>query len=127
MADYTRQIALANRLVEAKGAAFTFKGSDGTPADANKPWEAGDAPTTGELHAVAVEPSSANRLGLETLSDDLIQRTTVVLIVAPGDGTVEPKNFTHVEYQGDDHGIVFTRELAPDGAQKILYFVGIGL
>lgn len=125
MADFTRQRALANRLVEAKGASFTFSKAE-TAANPAEPWKGGTAGATGTLWCVRVEPSSATRLGISTIKEDLLARSQHVLICAPGDGTVDPKDFDKVSIGGEPHGITFVETLDPAVDGSILYFVGAG-
>lgn len=125
MADYTPQRALAERLISAKGTSFTFSKTESV-ANPTEPWKGGTAGATGSLQAVRVEPSSAVRLGISTLNEDLLKRSQHVLICAPGDGTVDPKDFDTVTIGGETHGITFVETLDPDGSGGIIYFVGAG-
>lgn len=126
MADYTPQRALAERLISAKGTSFSFWTTE-TPSNPSEPWKGGAVPgIPGTLNAVRVEPSSAVRLGISTLNEDLLKRSQHVLICAPGDGTVDPKDYNTVDIGGETHGITFVETLDPDGSGGIIYFVGAG-
>lgn len=125
MADYTAQRALANRLIGEKGTTFVFSKTE-SAADPATPWEGGGAadPVNATLAGVRVEPSSAIRLGIGTVKESLVARATHILIVAPGDGTADPKDYDKVTVGGELCGITFTETLDPDGSGGIVYFVG---
>lgn len=125
MADYSPQRALANRLIAAKGASFTFS-KTATAANPAEPWKGTVPGTTGTLQCVRVEPSSATKLGISTVNEELLARSQHVLICAPGDGSVNPRDFDLVTIGGDPHGITFVEALDPDGSGGIIYFVGAG-
>lgn len=125
MADYSTQRALANRLITDKGTSFTFSKTE-SPADPNEPWKGGTPGASGSLNAVRVEPSSATQLGISTTNENLLARSEHVLIAAPGDGTVDPKDYDVVTIGGDKFGITFVETLDPDTSGAILHFIGAG-
>lgn len=126
--DYVALAQVALDLVKANGRQVTFRQLTDTPADANKPWRGATDPTTGAtaaVWAVAVPPSSATSLGMSTSDNDLVKRSTQILIVAPGPTLPDDlADFEEVIDGTVTYRITGTETLRP-GDTTLLYFVGI--
>lgn len=80
--DYDELQAMALELVAEAGRSITISRKGRTPADANKPWLGGSgAATTWTGKGVFVELSSANRLGLMVVTQDMEKRKSRCLLV----------------------------------------------
>lgn len=125
MIDYNAVLLIAQQLVSDNGRDVVFNRIDDTVADANRPWE-GNVPTPVEsvtLRAVAVQPSSAVTLGLRAIDQDLLKRTSAILIVA-GQATFDMTEAHSVVDEGVTRRVSFVEQLRPSTV-TMLHFVGV--
>ena len=129
--DYVKTANTALRLIERFGRDGTFRQLTDQAADPNKPWRGAADPTAAPAASVpnikfaAVPPSSANALGMNTTDNDLVKRSTQILIVAPG--PTLPNNLAEF-HEVIDGGITWritgVETLRPADL-TLLYFVGV--
>lgn len=129
MADYSPQIALAKRLVRAKGRAVTLQRLSRVATDPAKPWRASDQSVldaTASVSVVAVPPSSASSLGLAWKEADPSKSLEQILIAEVGETNAEELGtFERVlDSDGSVWRINFVEQLRP-AEQTILYFFGV--
>lgn len=135
MADYTKQIATALRLIAKKGATFTLTryvdGSDGVDdavSPPENPWDAdltdqtdegeNDATTTYTASAVVL-PYSAPR-GSDTLDAAEVSKMRWFIMAASG-CDLEPRAGDTVTVEGKVFSILGMTPLNPDGQSPIIY------
>lgn len=128
--DYARAADRAQALLERAGALVTFERLETAEPDPEKPWDGPENPRSPaaksvSLPTVAVPPSSASQLGMRTVDEELLRRTSQILIVAPGAAeTADLATFQEVVRDGKRSRINFVETLRP-AAQTVLYFVGV--
>ena len=125
------QADLARRLVAARGREVSFIKLNATPADPAKPWRGAANPRaapgdTASVPSVFVPPSSASQLGLSTVSEELLRRSTQIAICAPGSSSTDNlEEFDEVvDKDGSRWKITFVETLRPADV-RIVYFVGL--
>lgn len=132
MIDYTQLAERVRILVEKHGREVTFVRFHQTPADGAKPWRGPADPRASvdaeaTVKAVFVPPSSADRLGMSTVDEDLLRRTAFVCIVGPG-STAPPFDLSTAHEIMDEGGVrrrvTFVETLRPN-VVTLLYFVGV--
>ena len=125
--DYTNIAETAQRLVDKYGRSITLKRHSETPADASKPWEGPDKSSPAAevtTKGVFVSPGEGAKLGLAVESDDLLQRSEQIAIVAPGPSETEDlATFDELE-DTEIWRVVKANKLQPAGT-AILYFIGV--
>lgn len=123
--NYTRAVALANRLISANGRSVTVQQLSAVAADPTKPWLGTGTPTvsaTSVVSAVFVPLSSAQDLGKSLVDEALLKDAEQVLLVA-ANGT-DLTTF-HMILDGSVRWkITGVRELKP-GPTVILYAFGV--
>lgn len=127
MADLTKLVATAQRLIKANGRSVTFIRHDQTLGDVAKPWQ---GPTdarakpndTSVQNAVFLEPSSAPKLGISTEQSDLVMNSEQIMMVSPG--TVDLTAFQEV-LDGTTYWKITTIEVLRPGAVTLLAYVGV--
>lgn len=129
MVDYSPQIALAKRLVRAKGRQVTLQRLSRVATDPAKPWRASDQSVLdaeAPLTVVAVPPSSASSLGLRWDDADPSKSLEQILIAEVGE--THPEELGSFDRVLDSDGSVwrinFVEQLRP-AEQSILYFLGV--
>jgi hypothetical protein len=128
--DYTKSLATAKRLIRNAGRQVTFLKVSGDSSDPAKPWLGASDPrgapdATATVSCVAVQPGSTKSLGFSIENEDLLARTSQVLVCEPGED--DPENlhtYTLVQDGGHDHKITFVERLRPANL-TLLYFVGV--
>ncbi len=127
MVDFVRLLATAQRLISESGRSIQLVKLDSTPADPTKPWDGPTDPRTGTttltLDGVAVDPTSAARLGLVSMTDDLMKRSEQIYIVAAG-ANVDLDVFNEVNDEGKTWKIEGVRTLRP-GKVTVLSYIGV--
>lgn len=131
--DYTRLAGRARTLVAANGRLVDFVRLEQTPQDATQPWNGPEDPdgvnaTPQEVvvgvPVAAVPPSNVNELGLTTLDQDLLKRSEIVYIVAPGLGvTANLETMNRIIDGGITYKIIFAEKLRP-ATTTLIYFMG---
>lgn len=127
MADYSRQIATAQRMIRDKGRLVAFARTSTGPSDPDDPLAGpapAPAPVTG-IPAVFVSPGVASAsLGYAAITAGLFKRCTQVALVA-SDGA---NDFTKFSFLTDTDNSTWKIEavdkLAP-AEDTILYFIGV--
>ena len=127
MVDYVKLAATAARLVSNNGRSITLVEFDKTPDDADKPWRGAVDPrispeSTKVVSGVFVEPSSAVRLGMSSEVDDLLKRSSQIIIVASTDD-LEVYNEV-IDTDTKRWKIVGMEKLKPADT-TLLYFIGV--
>lgn len=89
MVDTTKVIATAQRLITANGRSVRLIRYNEVSTDPDKPWRGpGDPRQTPrailDIHAAFVSPSSASSLGLSTDVNDLLKRSTQIMVLSGG-------------------------------------------
>ncbi len=125
--DFTRLLSTAQRLIGANGRSIQLVELDNTPADPAKPWDGPTDPRTGTttltVKGVAVDPTSAARLGLVSMTDDIMKRSEQIYIVAAG-ADVDLDIFNEVNDEGKTWKIVGVRTLRPADV-TVLSYIGV--
>lgn len=130
MADYVTLAATARRLIRANGAPRTLVKAGAVPADSSKPWRGADDPRgddaeTATAYALAVNPSGAASLGLKSISEDLLKRTSAILVFeAPLSGITDLRTVDFVRDGDGESRVTFVETLRP-AAVDLLHFVGV--
>ncbi len=129
--NYAPVQTIAIDLITRFGRSMTFERFDQTEQDASAPWDGpADPRTTPDAtltaDAVAAEPESAVKLGLEALDNELLKKIDQILIVSPPltFTTDDLETFNEVIDNSIRYRIEFVRKLKP-GNLTLLYFVGI--
>lgn len=121
MADYSKFVALAQRLIAKRGRAVTLQ-QQAKGGDAAKPWKAG---TPGVVqadaaYAVFLDPTGSDVKTVVT-DTELLKRVTDVALVAPG--TMDYSGMTHM-MDGKLLRIEWVKTLKP-GDTVCLYIIGV--
>lgn len=120
MATYDSAVALAKKLIEAKGRTVTLtQRVDGAPADASKPWEPSVPVDT--AHTVTMAIFSTN---LSYIDGTTIHSAKKMALVAAASLAVVPSQKDIVTDGTDTFDISVVREIKP-GDQAILYELGL--
>jgi hypothetical protein len=125
MADHSRFLALAERLIAKHGRSTVFKTLSAGPSDITKPWKgAGVGQTPGTLAtALAVfMPHKGLNFGTDFLSEELLKDCTELCLVAGSAGNLETCNL--VEDGGKDFKVTWVSRLKPADL-TLLYAIGI--
>lgn len=127
MADYSNQIALAQRLLLQRGKAVDLLIMEATPADAAQPWKGAADPRgapqeTLTLNAVSVAPSGITSLGLSATDTDFVKRSDIIYIVAPGEA-VDVRRFQLVR-DGTTLYKIGSVEVLQPAEQVVLAYIG---
>lgn len=131
MPDYTALAKTAKRLVDAAGRQVTFVQYNQAPSDSAKPWLGPSDPreTPEQSHllkAVAVDVGTALRLGMATISEDLLRRTSQFFIVAPGPDFAGDLRAVHeVVDEATRWSVVNVQTLRPADV-TLLHYVAVG-
>jgi len=128
--DYVSVADDARELVQDFGTVVTFNSLGETPADTSKPWDGPANPrapveSSASLPIVAVPPSRASELGMRTIKQDLLSRTTEIWIVAADPAqNFDVSKAEEAVRAGQTWQIVFVETLRP-AVDTVLYFVGV--
>lgn len=123
MADHSKFVALANRLIEKHGRLVTLQKLSAGPADAAKPWLGAGVPTVAEsidLLAVFV-PAAGSDLGKYISDESLLKRVNQVALVQPAQEGLE---LFEQMLDGSLFKIEWVQVLKP-ADQTVLYFMGV--
>lgn len=131
MIDYVEIAEIAKTTIDENGRDVTFIRFDQSESDVNKPWLGPTDPratpdATATVKGIFVQPVAAAELGLTTIDQDLLKRTSEILIVAPG-ATAPPFDLAtanEIVDEGVNKKIVFVETLRPN-TLTLLYFVGV--
>lgn len=128
MADYSRQIATALRMISAKGRRVAFLTTTSGPANPAQPLSGPAAPATSldveNVPAVFVQPSSLQALGFGARVTELFAACTEIAILPAFGGKDFTKYKFMKDYDGSTWKIEYAEKLQP-AEQPILYFVGV--
>lgn len=125
--DYSRALAMAQRLVARYGRLIGLQGVSAGPADANNPL-AGPAPAPDPLtgiRAAFVEPSGLSSLGIDAALVGLFANCTQIAIVAPVSGMPD---FSDMKFLIDTDTKVWKIERISTfkpGDVTLLYYIGV--
>lgn len=126
MADYTRQVESARRMIRDKGRVVALQASAHGVADPSDPLAGptnAPAPVTG-IPAVFVHPASLQFLGFGTIVSATFKHSIQIAIVA----SHPDYDFTNFKYLIDFDSSVWkidTVEKLQPAEQAILYFIGV--
>ena len=128
MVDTAKAIATAQRLITADGRSVRLIRYNEIPTDTTKPWNGpGDPRRTPraflDIDAVFVPPSSASALGLSTEANDLIKRSSQILMMSGG-ASVDLLQYNEVLDDDKYWKIEFIETLKP-GDEILLTFIGV--
>lgn len=125
MADYTKFVKLATRLITAKGRSITLQRLSDSVADPDKPWLGNGEPTiTAEVTAPAVfVPHMGSDLGMVVANPELLSTVDQVALVAPVQEGLELMNQI-LDTDGQVWRIEWVQVLKP-AEQTVLYVVGV--
>jgi len=126
-------ISLANKaaaLVTKFGRSVTLVKFDETPADAAKPWRGNLTPRTDPdastaVDAVFVEPASVEQLGWSVAKPEFFDRSTQILIVAPGATFSSNLEGYDEVIDGSVRWKITGVEILKPGPLRMLYFIGV--
>lgn len=124
MATNADFIALATRLIAAKGRGVSLVRLSATAADPAKPWNGAGAPTEAarvDVRACFVPPSGAD-FGRGFITEDQLKRCDQVALVAPG--SADYAQFSAVEDDVMRWKIEWVQVLKP-GEAVLLYALGV--
>lgn len=131
MIDYVEIANIAKTLIDENGREVTIVRFDQSPGDPTKPWRGPADPratpdATATVKGVFVPPSGAAKLGLSTVDQDLMKRTSEILIVAPGADAppFDLATANEIIDDGVNKRITFVETLRPN-VVTLLYFVGV--
>jgi len=129
VADHTKFVTLAKKLLNSHGRSISFIKLNELPADPNKPWKGPGVggETTLLVDGVFVPPNTVRQFGLTALGlgtefQDLIAMSQQIIIVSPGENDL--REYTSVLDNGERWGIIGLQILKP-GITTILGFVGV--
>ena len=142
MVDYASLLATAQRLITANGRSVTFISFAETVQDPAKPWLGPRDPRaaassfsddfssdfeTGILvslinDAVFVEPGDLEHLGHSLITEDLIKRSTKIMLVSPG--ALDLSIYEEV-IDGSERWKITGQEFLKPGDTQVLAFVGV--
>lgn len=125
MSDHAKFVALAQRLIAKHGRALNIQFLSGIAADPAKPWKGAGTPTVANSHPVIgvfVPISSAEELGIGVMGDELLKKTSQLLLVAGDNNDYAAADL--VEDSGVGYRITFCEKLTP-GDTTILYYFGV--
>lgn len=123
MADYSKFVALAQRLIAKRGRAVTMRELSNASSDASKPWKGTGAPTVKvevPTTAVFLDPKGSDIKSI-VKDDDMLKRVTDVALVAPN--VVDLRNMTQL-VDGKAMKIEWVQVLQP-GDTVCLYVFGV--
>lgn len=126
MADYSRQIASAQRMIAAKGRRVAFFATVAGPADPARPLDGPVQPglAVENVPAVFVQPSSLQALGFGVRNVELFGACSQIALI-PADGIHEFDTYKMMEdFDGSEWAVKYAEKLQP-AEQPILYFVGV--
>ena len=128
MVDTAAAISTAQRLIAADGRTVRLIRYNEVPTETAKPWNGPGDPrkvprSILDISAVFVSPESASRLGMSTMVDDVLKRTSQVLIVSAG-AAVDLLQYDEV-YDDEKYWKIQTIETLKPGDEIILTFIGI--
>lgn len=128
--DYQALATVAQGLIEEFGRQVTVIRFAQAPDDADEPWRGAADPrstpdallTTG---AVFVEPSSATRLGMRAIPEDLLRRVTAVALVAPGPANVFDLATANELIDGAARRKILVVDTLRPADTTLIYFLGV--
>lgn len=125
-ANTSRQIALAQRLIQKNGRTVALQLLSSTAADATKPWKGAATPTVAQTQsasAVFLPASGSMDLGSLGIDKELLKRVEQVAMVAGLPGT-DLASFTTVLDGSSRFKIDWVRTLKPSD-DTVLYVFGV--
>lgn len=124
MADYSRQIATAQRLIAAKGRPVGFFSRATQPANPLRPLDGPAAPVVEVEGVPAVFVSPGAALGFGVRNADLFGACSQIAIIA-ADGEHDFSLYKMMEdFDGSEWKVNHTEKLQP-AEEPILYFIGV--
>lgn len=128
--DYAALATTAQELIDELGRTITIIRFDQDPDDADEPWNGAANPrgtpdaslTTG---AVFVEPSSATKLGMRAIPEDILKRLSAIAIVAPGPTNTFDLATANEIIDGSLRQKVLIVDTLKPAAVALLYFLGV--